>query len=146
MSSKRGHAEDGWIFDCSAYYDSSDDEADKTKSSTDAELAKELDLSTREDNAVFKPTPWTIAKLNAASKMTTGARKAGNAPVAEGAGKDSEATSTNPSLKTKPHPAPRPPVPAISKQKSQLKSSFPVRKVKDVTKSTPSVLSTPVPR
>lgn len=34
--------------------------------SDDARLIKELDLSSRHDEAVFKPNPWSIAKLGAA--------------------------------------------------------------------------------
>ncbi|KAH8103505.1 hypothetical protein BXZ70DRAFT_735011 [Cristinia sonorae] len=36
--------------------------------SGDALLLKELDLSSRPDEAVFKQTPWTIAKINALSR------------------------------------------------------------------------------
>jgi hypothetical protein len=36
--------------------------------SEDTRLARELDLSTRKDNAIFRKTPWTVAKTNAASR------------------------------------------------------------------------------
>lgn len=36
--------------------------------SEDKKLLHDLDLSTRQDDAVYKPTPWTIAKLNAAAR------------------------------------------------------------------------------
>lgn len=34
--------------------------------SADTRLARELDLSTRQDTAIFRKTPWTVAKINAA--------------------------------------------------------------------------------
>ncbi|KIP03119.1 hypothetical protein PHLGIDRAFT_121857 [Phlebiopsis gigantea 11061_1 CR5-6] len=43
--------------------------------SEDARLIKELDLSGRHDEAVFKPNPWTIAKVNAAARPQTAAVK-----------------------------------------------------------------------
>lgn len=36
--------------------------------SEDARLFKQLDLSARQDEAVYKPNPWTIAKMNAAAR------------------------------------------------------------------------------
>lgn len=36
--------------------------------SEDARLLREIDLSSRPDDAVFKSNPWTIAKVNAASR------------------------------------------------------------------------------
>lgn len=36
--------------------------------STDARLIQELDLSRRHDEALYKPNPWTIAKINAATR------------------------------------------------------------------------------
>jgi hypothetical protein len=36
--------------------------------SEDSRLARELDISTRDDPAVFNKNPWSIAKLNAASR------------------------------------------------------------------------------
>ncbi|TCD67357.1 hypothetical protein EIP91_000224 [Steccherinum ochraceum] len=36
--------------------------------SEDAKLLEELDLTSRQDQAVFKPNPWTIAKVNASSR------------------------------------------------------------------------------
>ncbi|TFK33987.1 hypothetical protein BDQ12DRAFT_764600 [Crucibulum laeve] len=38
--------------------------------SHEKELMKDLDLSTREDNAVYKPNPFTLAKINAAARAT----------------------------------------------------------------------------
>ena len=43
--------------------------------SEDARLIKELDLSSRHDEAVFKPNPWSIAKVNAAARPQVGAAK-----------------------------------------------------------------------
>lgn len=39
--------------------------------SVDAKLAKELDLSARIDKAEYKPNPWSIARINAASRLPT---------------------------------------------------------------------------
>jgi hypothetical protein len=36
--------------------------------SEDARLIRQMDLSLRHDEAVFKPNPWTIAKVNAAAR------------------------------------------------------------------------------
>ena len=36
--------------------------------SEDARLVRDLDLSSRRDDAVFKPNPWSIAKVNAAAR------------------------------------------------------------------------------
>ncbi len=38
--------------------------------SEDAKLALDLDLASRHDEAFFKPTPWTIAKVNAATRTS----------------------------------------------------------------------------
>jgi hypothetical protein len=38
--------------------------------SDDTRLARDLDLSTRKDTAIFRKTPWTVAKSNAASRPT----------------------------------------------------------------------------
>lgn len=45
---------------------SSDDSGQCAPISEDAKLIKDLDLSSRHDEAVFKPNPWSIAKVNAA--------------------------------------------------------------------------------
>lgn len=36
--------------------------------SDDSQFLKDLDLSSRQDNAQYKPNPWAIAKINAASR------------------------------------------------------------------------------
>lgn len=41
-----------------------------TSLSDDGQFFKDLDLSLREDNAQYKPNPWSIAKINAASRNT----------------------------------------------------------------------------
>lgn len=53
--------------------------------SDDASLLKELDLSSRHDEAVFKPNPWTIARANAGSRtaVTPGATRS-NKPARNG--------------------------------------------------------------
>lgn len=38
--------------------------------SADAKLIQELDLSSRPDEALYKPNPWTIARVNAANRST----------------------------------------------------------------------------
>ena len=58
---------------CISDSDTSSDEESKTEEkslpiSEDARLLRELDLSSRPDDAVFKSNPWTIAKVNAASR------------------------------------------------------------------------------
>ncbi|KAF8526536.1 hypothetical protein BU17DRAFT_62030 [Hysterangium stoloniferum] len=60
-----------WIFNLRDHdYDSGSDDSpnDGKQPSSDSQLLKTLDLSTREDNAQYKPNPWTIAKLNAACR------------------------------------------------------------------------------
>lgn len=60
-----------WSFDLrSHHYDSSDTDDDSPhntypKTSEDARLAKELDLSSRHEEVEFKSNPWSIAKVNA---------------------------------------------------------------------------------
>ena len=48
--------------------DDGDGNCDTSKLTEDAKLMKELDLSSRPDNATYKSDPWTIAKINAASR------------------------------------------------------------------------------
>ena len=80
-------------------YDSDSDSQTSTPSSTqeklteilseDAKLLKALDLSSRQDEAVYKPNPWTIAKLNAATRaVSSDATKVG--PSAEAVQKKKE--------------------------------------------------------
>ena len=47
---------------------SSTQEKAKEILSEDAKLLQALDLSSRQDEAVYKPNPWTIAKVNAATR------------------------------------------------------------------------------
>ncbi|TDL24578.1 hypothetical protein BD410DRAFT_896770 [Rickenella mellea] len=67
-------ADTQWSFNlrCGDYDDSeSDDDTDPpstTSESSDARLIKELDFGSREDTAVFKANPWSIARVNAASR------------------------------------------------------------------------------
>ncbi|KDQ60445.1 hypothetical protein JAAARDRAFT_205391 [Jaapia argillacea MUCL 33604] len=53
-------------------YDSDDSSASTSPTpecqTEDARLLHEIDLSIREDTAVYKPNPWSIAKINAASR------------------------------------------------------------------------------
>ncbi|GLB38929.1 hypothetical protein LshimejAT787_0600910 [Lyophyllum shimeji] len=72
----RGDSE--WSFSCrttpySAYSDSDDSDASVSdsghdKKSDETELLKDLDLSSREETVVYKPNPFSIAKINAASR------------------------------------------------------------------------------
>lgn len=61
-----------WSFDLrSCHNDGSGTEGSphtEHPTSEDARLAKELDLSSRYDQAEFKPNPWSIAKVNAGSR------------------------------------------------------------------------------
>lgn len=50
--------------------------------SEDARLIKELDLSARHDEAVFKANPWSIAKVNAAARVQPTAVTAPKSPKA----------------------------------------------------------------
>lgn len=68
---------------------SSTQEKAKEVLSEDAKLLKALDLSSRHDEAVYKPNPWTIAKLNAATRAApSGATE--DKPPAEAAPKKKE--------------------------------------------------------
>lgn len=46
-------------------------EIDEPVISEDARILQALDLSSRQDEAVYKPNPWTIAKVNAATRVPT---------------------------------------------------------------------------
>lgn len=46
----------------------SDDDLSPNQLSTDTEFLREIDLSSRQDHAQYKPNPWSIAKVNAASR------------------------------------------------------------------------------
>lgn len=48
--------------------DSSDDDSKKQIASEESQLWSELDISSRSDAAVYKPNPFSIAKINAASR------------------------------------------------------------------------------
>jgi hypothetical protein len=48
--------------------------------SEDTRLARDLDFSTRKDTVIFRETPWTVAKSNAASRPT---RKPSNPSIAD---------------------------------------------------------------
>ena len=63
----------GWSFDLRSYDNfcssSSPSPASSPPSlSTDAQLLKDIDLTSRNDEALYKPNPWSIAKINAASR------------------------------------------------------------------------------
>ena len=63
-------ASEGWVFnlrDCAQDSESDEDGAD-TKRSSESDILKTMDLSSREDTAHYKPNPWAIAKLNAACR------------------------------------------------------------------------------
>jgi hypothetical protein len=83
---------DGWSYDFRYGFgdsDSSDSETEPDGAgnpplSHDARLLRALDISARPDAAVYKPTPWTIARVNAAS------RPAETRPVAEAPRKKAE--------------------------------------------------------
>ena len=61
-----------WVFDlrdCAHDSDLDEDEdGANAKKSSDSDILKTLDLSSREDTAHYKPNPWAIAKLNAACR------------------------------------------------------------------------------
>ncbi|KAH9946479.1 hypothetical protein B0H21DRAFT_417109 [Amylocystis lapponica] len=72
----------GWLYNLRACQYSSDEDSEDegsavTKTSLkavetlpdDVQLLRDLDISSRHDDAVFKPNPWTIAKVNAASRQ-----------------------------------------------------------------------------
>lgn len=59
-----------WIFtlrDCAQDSDSDSDDTNR-KQSSDSDILKTMDLSSREDAAHYKPNPWAIAKMNAACR------------------------------------------------------------------------------
>jgi len=62
-----------WAFNLRSHQhvsDSSDDDETPNSNllSDDAQLVRDLDLSSRPEQAIFKPNPWNIAKINAASR------------------------------------------------------------------------------
>ncbi|EPQ50421.1 hypothetical protein GLOTRDRAFT_133975 [Gloeophyllum trabeum ATCC 11539] len=71
-------AKSDWTFnlrDRNLFADSDDSDAEgsesfssATKQTEDARLLKEIDLGAREDKAQYKANPWSIAKINAASR------------------------------------------------------------------------------
>ncbi|KAL4247528.1 hypothetical protein ABKN59_007340 [Abortiporus biennis] len=78
---RKGNASDSpsWSYDLHSRLrtESSDTDGEQSPPSTqpivtsdEAQLIKELDLSSRPDEAVYKPNPWTIAKGNAATRKT----------------------------------------------------------------------------
>ncbi|GJJ10356.1 hypothetical protein Clacol_004582 [Clathrus columnatus] len=74
-------ADTGWIFnlrDTSAYDADSDPELNENETTvvankrpSHAQLLKDIDLSAREDTAVYKPNPWTIAQQNSACRPSS---------------------------------------------------------------------------
>ena len=61
----------GWVFNLADYShdsDSDEDDANTKRLSSDADVLRTMDLSSREDAAHYKPNPWAIAKLNAACR------------------------------------------------------------------------------
>ncbi|KAF7975103.1 hypothetical protein HWV62_10379 [Athelia sp. TMB] len=82
MSKPPNQASLGWSFNSrsrTAAYDSDSDDSDSGENnlkdgraleqlSEDAQLLKDLDLSTRSETAEYKPNPFNIAKINAASR------------------------------------------------------------------------------
>ena len=64
-------SDSNWAFNLRSYQrDDSDSEGGDHAPSitTDAQLSKDLDLSSRHEEVVYKPNPWNIAKINAASR------------------------------------------------------------------------------
>jgi hypothetical protein len=67
----------------------SDDECSDTHNesprhplSQEAELLRQIDISSRQDEALYKPNPWSIAKVNAASRpKPSNPQKPANYPV-----------------------------------------------------------------
>ncbi|KZV99203.1 hypothetical protein EXIGLDRAFT_248525 [Exidia glandulosa HHB12029] len=69
-----GRTSSGWAFSLrdSSFDDDDDDDDDDqlphTALTLDEQLHKDIDLASREDHAKFHSNPWTIAKVNAASR------------------------------------------------------------------------------
>ena len=63
-------ADSAWSFSfrSGAFDVESSDDSDTEPGSSDALLIKDLDISSREDNATYKANPWSIAKINAATR------------------------------------------------------------------------------
>lgn len=64
-----------WAFNLRSalpYYDTddSDDELPQASISEEAQLKIDLDLSSRQETVEYKPNPWNIAKINAASRSS----------------------------------------------------------------------------
>lgn len=76
-------ADSAWSFNfrSGAYDVDSSDDSDAEPCSSDAALIKDLDISSREDKATYKANPWSIAKINAATRPSI-ALKEVNEPVA----------------------------------------------------------------
>ncbi|KZP20175.1 hypothetical protein FIBSPDRAFT_954788 [Athelia psychrophila] len=78
MSKKANQSSSEWAFTsrARAAYDSDSDSSDANinddrpgpSEQEDAQLLKDLDLSTRSETVEYKPNPWNIAKINAASR------------------------------------------------------------------------------
>jgi hypothetical protein len=70
-------SDSNWAFNLRSYQrDDSDSDGvdDATSITTDAQLLKDLDLSSRHEEVIYKPNPWNIAKINAASRRKISAR------------------------------------------------------------------------
>lgn len=100
-----------WTYDFRSSHPSFDSDSDSDShpeaslSSTtehltdDAKLLQELDLTSRQDTAQYKPNPWSIAKVNAASRpskpmKTTTGRKDEKVDAGAGGGKKKELKGT----------------------------------------------------
>lgn len=57
----------GGLEDADSDEDDDTDDDRKNAISPEAQLLKDLDLSSRQENVVYKPNPWNIAKINAVS-------------------------------------------------------------------------------
>jgi hypothetical protein len=77
-SAKENHSAE-WAFNFrSSHFDVYDTDSDSEegpavpaeKFSEEAKLAKDLDISERQETAVYKPNPFSIAKINAATRST----------------------------------------------------------------------------
>ena len=61
---------DPWIFSYRTADDDSDSDHNSHGQSTESQLWFELDISSRKDTAVYKPNPFSIAKLNAIARSS----------------------------------------------------------------------------
>ncbi|KAF9480935.1 hypothetical protein BDN70DRAFT_920174 [Pholiota conissans] len=84
MPAPRKQMDDGWAFDfLTSMHCADSDDSDQEDGSipsalpvvTEAKLLKDMDLSTREETVVYKPNPFSIAKMNAAYRTQAPIKK-----------------------------------------------------------------------